>query len=147
MIAKSKESGFTLIELIVVIGIIGVLSAIGVPMYKGYVTSAKAQAAQSTLQSIYMMEKNYFASNYCYYVTPAVGDYAASINQYLMGSTSPNNGPIVVGTSNGYTFYITGTAGTTCTGNQSDDYVAYAKSKTNPNVIFSINQQNVRTGF
>ena len=64
-----------------------------------------------------------------------------------MSSTSPNNGPIVVGTSNDYVFYITGTAGATCNGSQSDDYVAYAKSKKKSSIIFSINQQNVRTGF
>lgn len=144
---RMRQDGMTLIELLVVIGIIGIISAIGVPMYTGYVSSAKAQAAQSTLQTIYMMEKNYFSSNFCYYVTPAVGDYAENINQYLMSSSTPNTGPIIVGTKNGYNFYITGTAGSTCSGNNSDDYVAYAQSKTDSKIVFSINQENVRTGF
>lgn len=144
MMTRVKQSGVTLIELIVVIGIIGILSAVGVPMYNGYVSSAKAKAAQSVLQSIYMMEKNYFSTNYCYYIT-GTGDFAGNINLNLFNSTA--NGPIGVGSTNDYTFFITGNAGTSCSGANSDDYVAYATLKKDPNIVFSINQQNVRTGF
>jgi prepilin-type N-terminal cleavage/methylation domain-containing protein len=54
---KKNPSGFTLVELIIVIAIIGILGAVGVPAYQGYIAKARDKAAQSTLQSIVLMQK------------------------------------------------------------------------------------------
>lgn len=48
----NKQSGFTLVELLVVIAIIGILTAIGVPMYNGYQASAKVSATKQNFDSI-----------------------------------------------------------------------------------------------
>ena len=152
-IHQKNNRGFTLLELLVVIAIIGILGAIGVPAYQGYVTKAKETKAQNSLQSIYMMQKNFFSQNYCYYKSASASDDTTLINRDLFGSTLPESGPIEVGSKNDYYFYITGTAfsctGTSCicSSANASDFTIFAVNKASPSKIFSVNHQNIKTGF
>ncbi|MGL4191165.1 MAG: pilin [Vibrio sp.] len=46
------QQGFTLIELMIVVAIIGVLAAIAIPAYQDYVTKSEASSALATLKAL-----------------------------------------------------------------------------------------------
>lgn len=56
-----NNKGFSLVELMVVVAIIGVLSAIGIPQISKYMARARQSEAKSNLASIYTANKAFFA--------------------------------------------------------------------------------------
>lgn len=72
-----KMRGFTLIELVVVMVIVGILSVIAVPLYRGYTRRAMAAEGKALVGSIATSEKVYLAEHGVYH---AAGTIAAPIN-------------------------------------------------------------------
>ena len=56
-----KAKGFTLVELVIVIVIVGILSVVAVPIYRGYTRKAMATEGKALLGTIQTSEKVYFA--------------------------------------------------------------------------------------
>ncbi|MFT5429855.1 MAG: prepilin-type N-terminal cleavage/methylation domain-containing protein [Myxococcota bacterium] len=73
--ARRSPSGFTLIELMVVVTILAVLSIVAITSYKYYTQRAYAQEGRQLLMEVKMKQEQYFAT-YSEYVTAANGAVA-----------------------------------------------------------------------
>ena len=51
-VVEMKKKAFTLIELLIVVAIIGILAGVGVPMYNGYMASAKVESAKTNHSNV-----------------------------------------------------------------------------------------------
>ena len=56
-----SQSGFTLVELMVVVAIIGLLSAVAIPNFQKYQARSKTSEAKIQLAAIYIAETSFFA--------------------------------------------------------------------------------------
>ncbi|MCD6265649.1 MAG: prepilin-type N-terminal cleavage/methylation domain-containing protein [Deltaproteobacteria bacterium] len=72
---KKDENGFTLIELMIVIAIIGILAAIAIPQFSAYRTRSYNSAAQADLRNAATAQEAYFVDEqtYCSSTSTLIG--------------------------------------------------------------------------
>ncbi|PMG32643.1 pilus assembly protein PilA [Vibrio splendidus] len=85
---RTTQKGFTLIELMIVVAIIGALSAIAIPAYKDYVAKSEVAAAVATMKALLTpaeltyQEKGKLAAN------TDLGDLGISAGSNVLGTIS-----------------------------------------------------------
>lgn len=112
--ASSRSQGFTLIEVLIAVAIVGILAGIAVPIYTQYIVDARRTDAISFLSEVAGEQVRYFSSN---------NEYADSMDElgYDADGVSPE-GHYTVTVSNpdgGSSFLLTATP--VASGRQAND--------------------------
>lgn len=130
---KAMQKGFTLIEIMIVVAIIGIIASIALPSYNGYVEAGRAAEAPATLANLriqmeqcYQDTRDYTNAACDAFCAPANGDeffaYDCSVrtaNTYTLRAAgrnvgNMNNYAFTVDQANGRTSTYDGTTGNGC---------------------------------
>ena len=112
-----KEKGFTIVELLIVIVVIGILAAIVIVAYNGIQNRAKTVRAQTNANAVQKIAESYNTDN---------NVYPSTIGQFSAGLTAHLPSVLVIVSGNASPWGLTSTNGTTA--------ISYRYKGTIPNV-------------
>ena len=110
----NRAKGFTLIELMIVVAIVGILATIGMPAYNDYVTRGKLVDASAQLANMRIQLEQYYQDNRNYGTTAATCGVPLPTSKYFTftcnwgpGATNQSYLVTATGTINNTSFIYT----------------------------------------
>lgn len=128
----SRSTGFSLLELMIVVAIVGIIAAIALPSYNGYVLRSQLQEAYTNLSALRVNMEQYYQDNRRYSSTTGGGTCG------IPGGNVPTVQNLK------YFTYSCASAGNTATGDQTFTVTATGTGPT-ANFVLDINESNVKT--
>jgi len=104
MIKKiDRIEGFSLIELMISVAIIGILAGIAYPSYTEYVLKGKRGDAKAALLSVQLAQEKYRANNTAYGSTSAIGITSSPDGYYSIAVSGESSTAYIVTATPGHT--------------------------------------------
>ena len=107
-----NTKGFTLVELVIVIVIVGILSIVAVPIYRGYTRKAMASEGKALLGSVQTSQKIYFAEYGTFYAPAAATSYDGVLDVDARANKYFKQYHVSASSATGYTVGVTADANT-----------------------------------
>lgn len=91
---RAQNKGFSLIELMMVVAIVGILAAVAYPSYQDYIRKARRADAQQFMMNLAQLNQRYFTDNRAYTDTVAtLAAIPAGVSAYYTLSITLQAGP------------------------------------------------------
>ena len=97
----NNSKGFTLIELMIVVAIIGILAAIAIPNFLTYQCKARQAEAKTNLGSLRVSQEAYYAEYDTYSVRSNIGFAIKGTTRYTYNTTPSGDGQSFTATAGG----------------------------------------------
>ncbi len=133
-IFRKKAAGFTLIELMIAVAIVGILASIAIPSYTSYVQRSKRTEAMVALMQVAQMQEKFYSQNLRYADSRATLGVSANTENDLYAITiagTKSGGGVCTNTVDNACITYTATATAKSTASQYQDTDCRAFTLTN----------------